>query len=225
VSGAIERISLKETGDVEYKTINGGKPRGICGSGMVDLLAELFVHGIIDRQGKFIKDKKHDRIYNTEGQPAFLIEESSRCHWEKELFLTEKDIASLIRTKGAVFSACSLLLKNAGLNFDNIDSFYIAGGFGRHLNIHNAICIGLLPDMDQNRFFYIGNSSLHGAYLILLSDKNLDIADQTAEKMTYIELNTTPDYMNEFTGAMFLPHTDLKLFPSAEKNQKKYDKI
>ncbi|MGD8536480.1 MAG: ASKHA domain-containing protein, partial [Candidatus Aminicenantes bacterium] len=98
-----------------------------------------------------------------------------------------------------------------------IDSIYMAGGFGQHLNIDNAIRIGLLPDLDRKRFLYIGNSSLLGAYLILLNDKNRELVDTTAEKMTYIELNTEPGYMNEYTGALFLPHTDIKLFPSVKK--------
>jgi len=116
-----------------------------------------------------------------------------------------------------VFSACSLLLKNVGLGFDEIGSFYIGGGFGQHLNIENAIRVGLLPDLERDRFHYLGNSSLLGAYLILLSDKNKDLANEVAQKMTYIELNTEPNYMNQFTGALFLPHTDINLFPSVKK--------
>jgi uncharacterized 2Fe-2S/4Fe-4S cluster protein (DUF4445 family) len=131
--------------------------------------------------------------------------------------ITENDIKNLIRTKGAVYSACMVLLKNVGLGFDKIDSIYIAGGFGQHLNIDNAVQIGLLPDLDRKRFHYIGNSSLLGAYLILLNDKNREMVDATAGKMTYIELNTEPDYMNEYTGALFLPHTDINLFPTVKK--------
>jgi len=215
--GAIEEITMLDSGKLEYKVISGTKPRGICGSGLVDLLAELFTHGYVDRHGKYIEKKASEKIVEVEEGKGFLIEEGKSSFWGKDLIITENDISNLIRTKGAVFSACSLLLKNVGLSFKEIDSFYIAGGFGQHLNIENAIRIGLLPDLERDRFHYLGNSSLLGAYLILLSDKNKDLANDVAQKMTYIELNTEPNYMNEFTGALFLPHTDIRLFPSVKK--------
>jgi uncharacterized 2Fe-2S/4Fe-4S cluster protein (DUF4445 family) len=215
--GAIEEIKMLDSGKLEYKVIGGTKPKGICGSGLVDLLAELFIHGYIDRHGKYNEKKAAKKIVETEEGKGFLIEEGKNSFWGKDLIITENDISNLIRSKGAVFSACSLLLKNVGLSFKEIDSFYIAGGFGQHLNVENAVRIGLLPDLERDRFHYLGNSSLLGAYLILLSDKNKDLADEVAQKMTYIELNTEPNYMNQFTGALFLPHTDIKLFPSVKK--------
>ncbi|MFH1312517.1 MAG: ASKHA domain-containing protein [Candidatus Eisenbacteria bacterium] len=205
--GAIESVKIRDDGKIEYEVIDGKMPRGICGSGLVDLLAELLRHDYIDRQGKF-KRPQHGT--------GFLVEKGANCYWGKDLVITEKDIATLIRTKAAVFSACSLLLKNVGLTFDEIDALYIAGGFGQHLGIENAIRIGLLPDLKRSRFRYLGNSSLFGAYLILLSDENRAMVDELSEKITYVELNTDPAYMNEYTGALFLPHTDLTLFPSSE---------
>jgi uncharacterized 2Fe-2S/4Fe-4S cluster protein (DUF4445 family) len=215
--GAIEEIRIKDDGELEYKVIGSTKPKGLCGSGLVDLLAELFIHGYIDRRGKFIEKKAGEKIIETDEGKGFLIQKGKNSFWGKDLIITENDISNLIRTKGAVFSACSILLKNVGLSFDKIDSVYIAGGFGQHLNIKNAIRIGLLPDLKREKFHYLGNSSLLGAYLILLSDKNKDLAIEVAQKMTYIELNTEPSYMNEFTGALFLPHTDLNLFPSIKQ--------
>jgi len=215
--GAIEQLKIKNNGELEYKVINGSKPKGLCGSGLVDLLAELFVHGYIDRHGKFNVQKAKARLVEDETGIGFLIEKGNNSYWGKDLIITEKDISNLIRTKGAVFSACSLLLKNAGLTFDKIDAFYIAGAFGQHLNIENSIRIGLLPDLERNKFHYIGNSSLLGAYLILLSDKNREMVNEISKKMTYIELNTEPTYMNEYTGALFLPHTKIELFPSVKK--------
>jgi len=218
--GAIEEIKIAESGKLEYRVIAGAKPRGICGSGLIDLLAELFIHGYIDRQGKFNERKISKRIVEDEEGRAFLIEKSKNCFWGKELIITENDISNLIRTKGAVFSACSVLLKKVGLKYKDIDSVYIAGGFGEHLSIENAVRIGLLPDIERSRFHYLGNSSLFGAYLILLSDRNKDLAAKIAEKMTYIELNSEPTYMTEYTGSLFLPHTDLKLFPSVQQRFK-----
>jgi uncharacterized 2Fe-2S/4Fe-4S cluster protein (DUF4445 family) len=214
--GAIERIQLNK-GNIEYRVLGNGKPRGVCGSGLVDLLSALFVQGYVDRSGKLNKEKAGSRIADTERGKGFLIEEADRCYWEKDLVITENDIANLIRTKGAVFSACSLLLKNVGLTFKDLDAVYVAGGFGQYLNIENAVSIGLFPDLARDRFHYLGNSSLLGAFLILLSDKNRDLVNETAGKMTYIELNTEPDYMNEYTGSLFLPHTDMSLFPSVKR--------
>ncbi|MBN2320794.1 MAG: DUF4445 domain-containing protein [Acidobacteria bacterium] len=215
-AGAIERIGL-DNGSVAYTVIGGGKPKGLCGSGLVDLLSGLFLQGYIDRGGKLSEEKAADRLVETERGGGFLIEKAERSYWEKDLVITENDIANLIRTKGAVFSACSLLLKNVGLAFENLDAVYIAGGFGQYLNIENAISIGLFPDLPRDRFHYLGNSSLLGAYLVLISDKNRDLVNETAGRMTYIELNTEPDYMNEYTGSLFLPHTDMDLFPSVKR--------
>lgn len=215
--GAIETISLDGAGRAAYRVFGNTKPKGLCGSGMVDLLAELFVHGYVDRQGKFDATKAGERLLHDAEGPAFLVEEGKNTFWGKDLVITERDIANLIRTKAAVFSACLLLLKKAGLTFDRIDAFYVAGGFGQSLSIPNAITIGLLPDLDRNRFSYLGNTSLLGAYLICLSEKNGRLVTEIADKMTYLELNADPGYMNEYTGALFLPHTQADLFPSVRR--------
>ncbi len=214
--GAIEQLQFRN-GELNYRVIGGGNPMGLCGSGLVDLLAELFMCGYIDRSGKLKEEEIGSKLVETEKGKAFLIEEGGKCYWEKNLVITENDMANLIRTKGAIFSACSLLLKNVGLSLKDLDAVYIAGGFGQHLNIENAIRIGLFPDLGRDKFHYLGNSSLLGAYLILVSDKNRDLVDEIAKKMTYIELNTAPNYMSEYTGSLFLPHTDINLFPSMKR--------
>jgi uncharacterized 2Fe-2S/4Fe-4S cluster protein (DUF4445 family) len=197
--------------------IDGGKPKGLCGSGLIDLLAELFIHGYVDRYGKFNKKRLPDKLIEIDSGEEFVIEKGSKSFWGRNLVITENDIDNLIRTKGAVFSACSLLLKNAGLNFDQVASFYIAGGFGQNLVIENAIRIGLLPDLERDKFHYLGNTSLTGAYLILLSESNKEFVNSLERMMTYIELNAEPGYFNEYTGALFLPHTERELFPSVEQ--------
>ena len=214
--GAIESVKLNGEKPLGFRTINNSKPKGLCGSGLVDILAELFISAFIDRSGRFILDRSRGHLKETERGLAFLILEGKDTYWGHDLVITENEIASLIRTKGAVFSACRLLIKNIGQDFNNLSSVYIAGGFGRHLNIENAIRIGLIPDLDRQKFHYVGNSSLLGALLMLLSVKNRDTVENLAEKMTYIELNTEPRYMNEYTGALFLPHTELELFPSVK---------
>jgi uncharacterized 2Fe-2S/4Fe-4S cluster protein (DUF4445 family) len=217
IDGAIERIRFDGDGGPEYSVVAGGKPKGICGSGLVDLLAELFIHGYIDRHGKFNEERCGSRIVASDAGKAFLVVSAGECYWERDLTISENDITNLIRTKGAVFSACSLLLKNVGLAYDKIDAVYIAGGFGRHLNIENAVRIGLFPDLERSRFHYLGNSSLLGSYLILVSERNRELVGEIANRMTYLELNTEPGYMNEYTGALFLPHTNIEHFPSVHK--------
>jgi len=212
--GAIESIQLNEDGSSDFKVIEDNKPKGICGSGLVDLIAELFSHSFIDRYGKFNLKKAKDRLIDNDSGIGFIVEKPEKCFWEKELVITENDIKNLITTKAAVYAACSLLTKNVGISFDKIDRFYIAGGFGKFLNISNAIKIGLLPDIPINKYTYLGNSSLLGAHLILASDRNRERVETIAEKITYLELNIEPNYMHEFTGALFLPHTDISLFPS-----------
>jgi uncharacterized 2Fe-2S/4Fe-4S cluster protein (DUF4445 family) len=216
-TGAIDKLKIGEDGAVEYTVIGGAKPKGLCGSGLIDLLAELFIHGFVDRHGKLNTEKAGDRIVNKEAGEGFLVEKSARTFWGKDLFITENDIANLIRTKAAVFSACALLLKHAGLSFDRIESFYIAGGFGQNLDIENAVRIGLFPDLERTKFTYMGNTSLLGAHLILLSENNVERVNELEKMMTYLELNTEPGYFNEYTAALFLPHTNKGLFPSVER--------
>jgi len=214
--GAIESIKLSGEKKPDFQTINNNQPRGLCGSGLIDLLSELFINGFIDRSGKFISKNAKGHLKNTKDGIAFLILNGKDTFWGHDLVITENDIASLIRTKGAVFSACQLLIKNIGIEFNSIANVYIAGGFGRQLNIENAIRIGLLPDLNRNKFHYVGNSSLLGALLVLLSDKNRETIEKLVDKVTYLELNTEPRYMNEYTGALFLPHTELELFPTVK---------
>ena len=216
-TGAIDKLKIGEDGTVEYRVIGGDKPKGVCGSGLIDLLAQLFVHGFVDRHGKLNIKNVGDRLVNDEAGKGFLIEQSTRTFWGKDLFITENDIANLIRTKGAVFSACALLLKHAGLSFHQIESFYIAGGFGHNLDAENAVRIGLLPDIERTKFHYLGNTSLRGAQLILLSEQCRERVNKLEKMMTYLELNTEPGYFDEYTGALFLPHTKKELFTSVER--------
>jgi uncharacterized 2Fe-2S/4Fe-4S cluster protein (DUF4445 family) len=217
IEGAIESVRFPKSGSLEYEVIGGGKPKGLCGSGLVDLLAGLFIHGYVDRSGKLDQERAGKRLVRNGEGTGFLVEKGARTYWGRDIVLTEKDITNLIRTKGAIFSACSLLLKNIGLTLDRLDAVYIAGGFGQHLDVENAIRIGLLPDLDREKFHYLGNTSLSGAYLILLSERNRELVNAVAGKMTYVELNTEPGYMNEYTGSLFLPHTDAGLFPSVAR--------
>ena len=199
--GAIERIAIQE--NVEYKVIGDGKPAGICGSGLISLLGKLFKAGIVDQSVHF-----HD------GSNSFLIESGTRTESGEDLVITGSDIENLIRTKAAIYAACALILENVGLKWSDIARVYIAGGFGRYLHVPDAIRIGMLPDLPHQNFSYIGNSSLTGAYIALLSREHRRRLAELASQMTYVDLSSDPRYMDGYVKAMFLPHTDLEQFPS-----------
>ena len=217
--GAIEGISINTTsGDITYKVIGGEKPRGICGSGIIELVAELFKHRVLDRNGKFTDTVFQDHIRRKENLTDFLIANASHTSTGKDIYLSEKDIANVMRAKAAIYSACALLLKNVGLVVNDIVKFYVAGGFGSHLNFKHAITIGMFPDIDLGKFDYLGNTSLMGAQLALLSEKYREELSEIAKGVTYIDLSSEPHYMDMYTAALFLPHTDIDLFPAVKKS-------
>jgi uncharacterized 2Fe-2S/4Fe-4S cluster protein (DUF4445 family) len=213
--GAIERVAIGGDGEqLEYSVIHGGKPAGICGSGLISLLGELSRQGIIDRSGRFFKSPGAGRIVEHQGRRAFLLATAGQARSGKDLVITEADIENLIRTKAAIYAACSLILENVGLTWDAIARVYIAGGFGRYMRVADAIFIGMLPDLPLERFRYIGNSSLTGAYSALLSREHRRRMAEIAARMTYVDMSSNPQYMDRYVKALFLPHTDLEQFPS-----------
>ena len=211
--GAIQRVSMKD-GKVSYETIGKAKPRGICGSGLIDCLSVLITNQIIDSDGKFRSSSRSERIVEKDGEPQFIVAYSHETETGKDLTITEADIINIIRSKAAVFAAIKSLINYVGFNFEDIHKFYVAGGFGTYLDIPNAISIGLLPDIDINKIQFVGNSSLMGARIGLLSVHAIDRAAKIAAGMTNIELSTYQPFMDEYVGAMFLPHTNRNLFPS-----------
>ena len=211
--GAIQRIKI-EGGRLSYETIGKAKPRGICGSGLIDCLSALITNQYIDSDGKFRSASKSERIVERDGEPQFIVAYSHETETGKDLTITESDLINLIRSKAAVFAAIKSLINYVGFKFEDIHTFYVAGGFGTYLDIPNAISIGLLPDIDISKIQFVGNSSLMGARIGLLSVHALDRAAKIAAGMTNIELSTYQPFMDEYVGAMFLPHTDRTLFPS-----------
>ncbi len=219
-AGAIEQITLAGGGrEVEYRTVGGREPEGVCGSGLICLLGELFHHGLIDAAGHFNPDPCNPRLTSSGSRPAFLIESGPRTAKGEDLVISEADIANLIRTKAAIYAACSLVLENVGLTWDEIARVYIAGGFGRYIRVSEAIRIGMLPDLPHGRFSYLGNSALTGAYIALLSREHRRRLAETASRMTYLDLSSDPRYMDSYVKAMFLPHTDLSQFPSVTQTR------
>jgi uncharacterized 2Fe-2S/4Fe-4S cluster protein (DUF4445 family) len=194
--------------------IHGGKPAGICGSGLISLLGELVRQGVVDRSGRFFKSPGTGRIVQHQGRRAFLLATAEQARSGKDLVITEADLENLIRTKAAIYAACSLVLENVGLTWDAITQVYIAGGFGRYMRVADAIFIGMLPDLPLQRFRYIGNSSLTGAYIALLSREHRRRMAEVAARITYVDMSSNPQYMDSYVKALFLPHTDLEQFPT-----------
>lgn len=212
---AIESIEICDGGRyVDNDVIGDCKPAGICGSGLICLLGELFQNGIVDQMGRFNMELGLDRLVRTDNTNGFVVEWGINTKDGSDLVITELDIENLMRTKAAIFAACSLIMGNVGLCWYDISRVYIAGGFGRYLQIEDAVLIGLLPDLPYEKFAYIGNSSLTGAYIALMSRSHRMKLNEIASMMTYIDLSSDPKYMDSYLAAMFLPHTDMKLFPT-----------
>ena len=210
--GAVEKIAIRGH-EVTYGTIGRAKARGVCGSGLIDVIAELLVQRIIDQSGKFI-DFDHPRVRVVDDVAEFVIVPESRSETGEAVVVTEDDIANLIKSKGAILAAMKVLLENLGMTFSDIKRLFVAGGFGAHLNIEKAIMIGLLPDLPRDSIQFIGNSSLAGARLAMLSAHAFHKAEAIARQMTYFELSVHPNFMNEFVASLFLPHTQMELFPN-----------
>jgi uncharacterized 2Fe-2S/4Fe-4S cluster protein (DUF4445 family) len=213
IKGAIEKVEIFE-GEVKYDTIGNAPARGICGSGLIDCISELVRNRIIGAEGKFNRDLQNERFSIEDGIPQFTIAFAEETETGEPVVITESDIDNLMKSKGAVFAAIKSLVDYIGLTFDQIETFYVAGGFGSFLNIPKAIAIGLLPDIPQEKIQFIGNSSLTGARMSLLSENAFEKCINISRSMTNIELSNYQPFMDEYIAALFLPHTDRKLFPS-----------
>ncbi|MBW1799560.1 MAG: DUF4445 domain-containing protein [Deltaproteobacteria bacterium] len=213
--GAIESIKI-DGSDVHYQTIGNARPSGICGSGLIDCIYEMIRNGIIDPYGKFNLSAGNERLIEKEDEIQFKVVPSQETETGEDLTINEADIGNIIRSKGAIFAAIKSLMDYVDLKFDAVDTFFVAGGFGNYLNIEHAIGIGLLPDIALEKIQFVGNSSLMGARVALLSGNALDRTKKIARGITNIELSTYQPFMDEYVAAMFLPHTDRKLFPSVD---------
>ncbi len=212
-AGAIERVEIdRVTGIATYSTIGEGKPAGICGSGMVTLIAELFSTGWLDAAGKLSRTRICPSIDTSSKTARYIIAPADESSTGRPIYISEADIDNLIRAKAAIYSACRMMLKSVDMEFEDLARIYIAGGFGRYLDIGKATIIGLIPDLPAERFSYIGNASVTGAYMTLLSETHRIKQRELAEKLTYLDLSVEHGYMDQYTAAIFLPHTDAELF-------------
>ncbi|MCD8397364.1 MAG: ASKHA domain-containing protein [Lachnospiraceae bacterium] len=218
MNGAIEACVIdKDTMEPTFTIVGdeGQKPVGLCGSGIIDVISELFRCGIISPKGKFIREGSRIRC-DQYGMGSYVLEYKENAASVKDIEITEVDIDSFIRAKGAIFSAIRVMLQSLDFDVSMIDRVYVAGGIGSGINMRNAVSIGMFPDIDMEKFTYIGNSSLSGAYAILLSNEAETKVSEVAHNMTYLELSNEPTYMDEFVASCFLPHTDAGLFPNVK---------
>jgi uncharacterized 2Fe-2S/4Fe-4S cluster protein (DUF4445 family) len=216
-NGAIERITLGPHGTVvDCSVVGGGKPLGLCGSGLIDAVGELLRVGCIDRRGRFDSAVCNSRLREGEsGDLEFLLFSGDRTALGRDIVLSEADISNLIHSKGSIYMATECLLDHVGLRHEDLKHIYIAGGFGNYLKIDQGIRIGLLPDVDHSLFKYIGNGSVQGAKMVLLAQDALRyVQEKIAGSMTYLELSSSHKYMNEYSSCLFLPHTNIEKFPS-----------
>ena len=215
--GAIDSCTIdRETMEPSFTTIGDTKhPVGICGSGIIDIIAELFRAGIINGKGKFSREGKRIR-HDENGMGSYVIAFKEDTGAVRDVSINEVDIDNFIRAKGAIFSATMTMLNSMGMDPSVLGHVYVAGGIGSGINMKNAVTIGMLPDIPLEMFSYISNSSLSGAYAMLTSSQSREKVDELARSMTYLELSTEPGYMDSFVAACFLPHTDAALFPSVE---------
>jgi len=216
-AGAIEKVEVDPgSGRAGVRTIGSAKPLGLCGSGMISLLAGLYRTGWMDPAGRLSRSRRSPAV-RIEGRRArYLVVPASDSGTGGDITVSETDIDAVIRAKAAVFSAIGLLLERAEVRIDRIKTLYIAGGFGRVLNQEDATTLGLIPDLPAEKIKFLGNASLAGACRALASGGQRERLFGIAGRMTYIELNTSPEYMDRYTAAMFLPHTDRGLFPSVQ---------
>ena len=215
--GAIEDIWINYANlEPTFRVIGGVKPRGICGSGLIALLAEMFLTGVIDKSGNFVESSKTSRIRQGDHGWEYVICYADETSDGTDIVITHVDIDNLLRAKAAIYAGYSVLANSVGIPLDWVEQVLIGGSFGKYINVEKAIEIGLLPDLDWNKFQFLGNTAVRGAYLALLDRQARQKISEIASRMTYIELSADNTFYDEFMSALFLPHTDLSRFPSVE---------
>lgn len=215
--GAIEETWINgESFDTSFRVIGGTKPRGICGSGLISLVAEMFLTGVIDKSGNIDLDLPTARVrYGTHG-PEYVVAWGDETHDGRDIVISRTDIDNLLRAKAAIYAGFTVLADSVGVPLETVEQVYIGGSFGKYINVEKAVQIGLLPDMPWDRFHFLGNTSVRGAYLALLSREDRARIADIASRMTYIELSADNTFFDAFTSALFLPHTDLARFPTVQ---------
>ena len=216
--GAIEDFSLDPVSfEPMLLTIGDVRPKGICGSGLIIMVAVMFEMGVINNRGKFNRDLNTERVRENNGIWEFVLAYEDQTQIGRDITISEIDIDNLIRAKGAVYSGCMTLLEEVGFSMDMIERIILAGGFGSYIDLEKAMTIGLLPEIDPERVIFIGNGSLMGARMSSLTNRIRKDVVEVTKKMTNFELSETPSYMDHYVAAMFIPHTEIEKFPKVKE--------
>jgi uncharacterized 2Fe-2S/4Fe-4S cluster protein (DUF4445 family) len=218
--GAIEHVDInRKTLELSYRTIENGAPDGICGSGVIRLLAEMFLAGLVDSSGVLVAKKDPLRMIDTRHGKGYIIVPGEQAAHGKDILITEADIKNLMRSKGAMFTILRIVTQSVGITFKEVKHFFVAGTFGSYIEPEKAITIGMLPDIPIDKYKRLGNASGKGAVEVLLSNRARRELSRIRDKITYLEMNVNANFMSQFTSSLFLPHTDLSLFPSVAKKR------
>ena len=216
--GVIDKVHIYSMSEkIDLHTIDNKEPVGICGSGLIDLLAHLFLSGMIDNRGQFVKEKCGHRLEKIDDVNCFILVFGNASSAGKEIIVSQKDLDSLIRSKAAMYAILRTITGTVGMTPEDLDIFYVAGTFGSFIDVKSAVSIGMLPDLPLESYKSLGNSSLAGASMVLRSERCLNDVNNIRNSITYLELNVNQEFMNNFSGAKFLPHTDSSLFPSVKR--------
>jgi uncharacterized 2Fe-2S/4Fe-4S cluster protein (DUF4445 family) len=215
--GAIEEVWINDqTLDPSLRVIGGQKPRGLCGSGLISLLSELFLTGVVDKGGNFNTSLGSPRVREGEHGMEYVIVWGEDSADGGDISITRVDIDNLLRAKAAIYAGYTILADSVGIPLEAVEQVLIGGSFGKYINVEKAVQIGLLPDMPWEKFQFLGNTAVRGAYYALLDKEARDDIQEIASRMTYIELSADNSFYDAFMSAMFLPHTDLNRFPSVD---------
>ncbi len=220
--GAIDRIRIDpENGRISFHTIGEAPPVGFCGSGLIDLAAQLFTAGMIDARARIVPAACGKRLKEIDGTRGLMIVEAEASGNGRELVIGQADLDRLLRSKAAMHAILTTVAGTVGIDFNDISTFWIAGTFGSYIDPDSAVTIGMLPDLPRERYRSIGNTSLEGAAKALVSRSNLESLRKIHDRVTYMELNVNQQFMELFSAARFIPHTDSSLFPSISRNSRK----
>jgi len=218
IRGAIEVVEIdRKTFKSKIKVIGGIKPKGICGSAMIDLLGQLYITGIINRKGKFNPDLNSSYVVLEKANPYYIVAKAKETTTGRDIIITEVDLDNLIRAKGAVYAGIATLLEEVELTKDDLEQIFIAGGFGHFINVKNAVIIGMLPDLPEKRFTFLGNTSVAGAHLALINRYKWKEMESISKNITYIELFNNNKFYERYIASLFLPYTHIEEFPSVKK--------
>jgi uncharacterized 2Fe-2S/4Fe-4S cluster protein (DUF4445 family) len=224
--GVIDKVAIHPGSGVwSIGTIGGGRPVGICGSGLIDLAASLFLAGMIDQRGKLVKARCGDRFGIKEGIAHILVVSELDSGTGKDLTLSQPEIDSLMRSKAAMYTILVTISRMVNLSFEDVHSFYLAGTFGTFIDPNSAMTLGMIPDLPHAVYKPLGNSSLAGANKALFSVEDQQEVLDIQSKITYVELNVNQDFMSLFSAAKFIPHTDEALFPSVKRPDNNRDDV